>query len=315
MIRFACVYCGVTVAAQEAQACRLAKCPACGHRLRVPRVDVAQPPSAGDVGDPPLEAEVSHREPEANADRWAGMSDKQIAKALLKKPLTPEQKQRQATRRALRPLMPQYDNLTLFALSAAFVGLGLTGSISLAPPAPVTADSSLADWFAAFAHELADQFAGLFFLAAVGMVVSLFSVFWRGPKPRSMKFFMLSFGILATGGTGIYAGFVILEQVHAWPMMIFPLWNILNGAVLVVLFHTGLMDPDCVVDRRPTAAQVAVTVVAISLLLGVCRYALHLHWAIAYSICVCYTMSLNHSLHDVFGIGAEPLTTWEADHK
>ncbi len=312
MIRFACVYCGAKVTARDTQACQQAKCPACGHRLRVPARHVAQPPPAGNAEPDPSrpQAEGPHAgagEPAAAA-RWGGMSNKQIAKALLKKPLRPEQEERLATRRKLLPLLPHYDDLTLFALSATFLLLALTGSITVTMPEPLRVDSSLPEVFAALAGELLGRFAWLFALAAIGMIASLVGVFMPGPKSRPVKFLMLSFAVFATGGIGVYAGMVILEEVHVWPLMIFPLWNIGSGLTLLFLFRLGLMDPDCIVDRKPTAVQVIVTLASILLLLAICRYALHLHWAITYSICVCYTVSLNHTLQDFFGIGPKPLT-------
>ncbi|MBN1359510.1 MAG: hypothetical protein JW993_02910 [Sedimentisphaerales bacterium] len=239
------------------------------------------------------------------------MSNKQIAKALLKKPLSPQEQERVTARRALLLVLPHYDNLTLFALSMALLLLVLTGSITVKIPEPLTVDSSLPEVFVALAGQLLTGFAGLFGLAAIGMIVSLFGVFLRGPKPQPLKFLMLAFAVLATGGTGIYAGMAILEGVHSWPMMIFPLWNIVSGITLLFLFRTGLMDPDCVLDRRPSGWQVIVTLVSISLLLAICRYALHLHWAITYSICVCYALSFNHTLQEWFGPQEEPLAALE----
>ncbi len=315
MIRFACVYCGAKVTAQDRQACRQATCPACGHTLRVPAKHVAQSPPAGEAepapSPPTANLPQGHADAPAPPDPWAGKSNKQIAKALLKKPLTPEQKERLATRRAVTVLMPRYDNLTLFALSTAFLLLALSGSISIQIPAPLAADSSIAETFAALALKMLEQFAGLFVLAVFGMFLSLFGVFARGPTPRPVKFLMLSFAVFATSGTGVYAGTVILGKVQSWPMMVFPLWNIVNGISLLVLLRTGLIDPDCIVDRPPKPIEVVVTLIAVVVLLAICRYGLHLHWAIAYSICACYTISLNHALQDLFGNHAEPLTSLE----
>lgn len=302
MIHFTCVYCGARVVAKEACASRVAKCPACGHKVRVPRSNGAQPASPGDVPKEPARQDN---------DCLAGMSNEQIAKTLLKKRPLPGRQERLTTRRELSPLMPHYDNLTLFALSVGFLFLGLTGSFSLEAPTPLTVDSSIADVFAALAGELLEKFTIFIPLAFLGMLLSLLGVFTRGEKAKPIKFVMLSFATLATSGTGVYAGIVILGQHLSWPMMIFPLWNIVHGIGLLSLFRMGLMDPDCIVNRRPSALQVIVTTVSVLLLLVVCRYALHLHWAIAYSICIGYTLSLNHTVQDVFGIGTKPPTDTE----
>jgi hypothetical protein len=46
---------------------------------------------------------------------------------------------------------------------------------------------------------------------------------------------------------------------------------------------------------------VVLTILSISILLAVCHFRFHLHWTITYSICVCYTMSLNHILANLLG--------------
>ena len=84
-------------------------------------------------------------------------------------------------------------------------------------------------------------------------------------------------------------------------MMIFPAWNIINGGLLLLCFHTGLLDPDCILDRAAKFFQVALTVICVGILLAVCQYGFKLHWAITYSVCVGYTMSLHHGLTDIFG--------------
>jgi hypothetical protein len=52
---------------------------------------------------------------------------------------------------------------------------------------------------------------------------------------------------------------------------------------------------------RFTLEQVVLTLISVALVLGLCHYVFHLHWAIAYSICVGYTMSINNALRDILG--------------
>jgi DNA-directed RNA polymerase subunit RPC12/RpoP len=297
VIHFTCAYCGRKIRARDTQACRKAKCPACGHTVRVPRKQA-----------PPVTAEAQGQPENAQTDReeqWEGKSDKEIAKLLLGKTLMPEERVQSAAQRVLAPLVPQYDDLTIFALSAAFLLLYLIGP-------GITVDL--------FQDYMNRQLEGtvvlrparigmLSVLAGVGMIASLVGVFFDWQKPRPVKLLMLSFAVLATGGIGIYAGLVTLRTTRGWLMMVFPLWNVINGAILLLMFGGSIMDAECVVDRRPRPSQIVVTLISISLLLAICRYAFNLHWAITYSICVCYTMSLNHTLQDLFGGHSEPLTT------
>ena len=207
-------------------------------------------------------------------------------------------------KRILAPLVPQYDDLTIFALSAAFLLLHLIGP-------GITVDL-VRDYMGALLEGTvvlpAAKVGTLSVLAGIGMVASIVGVFFDWQKPLSVKFFMLSFAVFATGGIGIYAGLVTLRTARGW-LMVFPAWNIINGVILLIMFGGNIMDADCIVDRKPSLSQIVITLVSISLLLAICRYGLKLHWAIAYSICVCYTMSLNHTLQDLFGNRSEPLTT------
>lgn len=84
---------------------------------------------------------------------------------------------------------------------------------------------------------LLPQFDDLTLFAGFGMVCSLVNVFLQREKPHFEKRAMLWFAVLATGGTGLYAGWLMLDRTPGW-LMIFPAWNILNGALLLLLSAT-----------------------------------------------------------------------------
>jgi len=285
MIRFSCIYCGRKIRAQDGSAGQRAPCPACGHDLRVPTAQkVAKKTAPAEAASP-----VSN-----NAKDWEGKSNKEIARLLLRK--RPRAKQATARpqgdiRRAVSPLLPRYDDLTLFALSVMFLLL-----LAIDPKART--DLGRADIF------LRDgRVVVLVGLAILGMLFSLFGIFFRSPKPIAVKWPMLVFAVLVTAGTGASAGYVTLKSARGW-LMVFPAWNVLNAALLLLSFRAGLMGVDCIIDRAARFSQVVVTVIAICVLLAVCQCLFQLHWAITYSVCVGYTMSLHHALADVFGTGA-----------
>jgi hypothetical protein len=191
-------------------------------------------------------------------------------------------------RRALSPALPRYDELTLFALSATFL---LLLAINPAMQKDLPRVGLL----------LRDARISLLVgAAAVGMVFSLFGIFFPFPKPELIKWSMLAFAVAVTAGTGAYAGYVMLKTTRGW-LIVFPAWNIINAVTLLSLFGQGLMGPDCILDRRAKFGQVVLTVACISILLAVCEYGFQLHWALTYSVCVGYTMSLHHAITDVFG--------------
>jgi DNA-directed RNA polymerase subunit RPC12/RpoP len=280
MIHFSCMYCGKRIRAKAKLVGRKAPCPACGHALVIPK-----PPPAGQDAAPSAPPSVTP----AMAKAWEGKSNKEVAKLLLRnKTLTAADRGHAATKKAMSPLLPRYDELTLFALSVTFLLL-LAISPQMQRELPKAA--------------LLVRDGRIFIilgLAVIGMVFSLFGIFFRRPKPDLVKWPMLVFAVVVTAGTGIYAGYVTLKTARGW-LMVFPAWNVVNGALLLLLFRAGLLDPDCILDRAAKFLQVVLTVICVGILLAVCQYGFKLHWAITYSVCVGYTMSLHHGLADIFG--------------
>lgn len=300
MIRFACVYCGRKIWAKDRLARSQVKCPACGHTIRVKPTPEPEPQTRETVRDAP--AEVLD---------WRGKSDREIARELRKhRPLTEQEERRRAITRTLSPFMPHYDSLTLFALSWAFLLLLLLGPGVSTPPSQLPLGSrfgaptanGLGEPLTRVVWSVGKQFIVLTPLAGIGMVLSLVGVFYRKPKPEPVKWLMLCFAVMVTGGTGIYAGYVWLTTARGW-LVVFPAWNLLGAAIPLLLFRAGLLDTDVILDTTVRLSQVVITLVVTVVLLLACLCVFSLHWAIAYSICVAYTMSLNHVITDVFGGG------------
>lgn len=286
MIRFACMYCGRKIRAKDKLACKQARCPACGHRLRIPKAPTPEAEPAK-VAEPAVA--------QKDTPLWKGRSNKEIATLLLKRhPLTEGDRSRAATKDAMSPWLPRYDELTLFALSLTFLLL-----LAINP-------NIKTDLPNATMHVHDGRIQILLAVAAIGMAFSLFGIFVRCPKPDLVKWPMLVFAVVVTAGTGIYAGYVTLQNARGW-LMVFPAWNIINGALLLLLFRAGVLDADCILDRAAKFSQVVLTVICVGVLLAVCQYGFGLHWAITYSVCIGYTMSLHHGITDVLGgMGDEP---------
>jgi hypothetical protein len=247
----------------------------------------------------PPAAEAVRNEPEDQSPvpaQWERMSNREIAKRLLSRRRTLKDKENSATQRSLSPFLPKYDDLTLFTLSATFLLLFL-----IHRNAPTEWELKFDDeWIVNVGLSTLRPLGGLMALAGVGMVASLFSVFFKRDKPLFLKYMMLCFAVLVTTGTGIYAGYITLKTTHGW-LMIFPAWNILTSAVLLLMFRAGLVGADCITDEHASLWQVILSIICISILVAICHFGFNLHWTITYSICVCYTMSLNHTLTDLLG--------------
>ena len=276
MIRFRCIYCGQTVSAEDELTGKKIKCPGCGHSV------MARRKLPGDAQKSSVERSGC-AEPN-DAHFWEGKSNQEIALWLHSHPPTPRQRKRFAAQQALSISMARYDDLTLFALSFAFV---LLLWINL----DFRTDFFLVSLFL--------PRKGVFLVLA-GMVLSLLNMFVRHRKYEFEKWLMLLFAVLVTAGTGAYSGFVMLKEGVRW-LIVFPAWNIINSLVLLNAFYIGLVNTSSITNERAGLFQVVVTVASITLLLMLCDRVLDLHWALTYSIAVTYTMSLLGAIQDIFG--------------
>jgi hypothetical protein len=225
----------------------------------------------------------------SKAAQWEGKTDEEIAEQLLPEAPAAQERRRQAVRKRLSPLLPRYDDLTLFALTVTFlllfaINADLRGTLIKA----VTLEKD--------ANVLIPLAA-----AVLGMLFSLVNVFLQRAKSEFEKFMMLVFAVGVTAGTGMYAGHIMVKQSSGL-LLIFPAWNIINGVLLVILFRVGIVDTSCVADMKASLLQIGVTVISIAILLASCQYLFRLHWSITFSIAAGYTMSLLGGLRDVFGL-------------
>jgi hypothetical protein len=213
------------------------------------------------------------------AEYWASKTDEEIAHALLEDGDEPE---------ASRPFfLPRYDDATLFTLS-------ITLLLLLAVNAQLQDDIKT---LLAFKEHIDPRLYVLAAAFVLGMLLSLVNVFIRRQKSGFEKSAMLIFAVVVTAGAGIYAGFKMFESYRGW-LMIFPIWNIINGVLLLLYVRAGVITTKCITDETASFFDIASSLVVITILLGLCQYFFKLHWVYTYSIVVCYTMSLHSVLQD-----------------
>ena len=111
---------------------------------------------------------------------------------------------------------------------------------------------------------------------------------------------MLFFAVLTNAGTGIISGWYVLSSssIRDW-LIIFPLWSIINGVLLIVMLFK-IIDEECISDRKATLKEVVIGLIAVLIVFILCNYVLKLHWAVTLSICIIYTTSFNRGLQSVF---------------
>ena len=195
--------------------------------------------------------------------------------------------------------IPRYNELALFLMSSAFVLLLITHS----------------DLRTATFKGLSDQFdlriiIG-FVLFFMGIIFSLNHVFTTREKTEGEKAVMLFFAIFVNGLSGIAAGLHILKESQG-VLIIFPIWNIINGALLLLLYRFEYIDENSIIDDKATTFQViSGSLVAVAILL-ICRFVFKMYWAITFSICVTYASNVSGILQSLF---SGPGSRYEGDNK
>jgi len=278
MIEFSCVYCGGLIKVDAESAGKIVPCPACGHSV------VARAREPGEAMKEPTREDTSERK---TTEDWQARSDQEILDHLLFKTLTSADRRSLAARRLWWMPIPRCDSLTLFALSLAFSLLWFID----AEPAK--------DLLKAFAPLNIGDVRFVPALTIIAAAVSLVSFLLdRPPSDRETLMMMLFTTVVATG-TGAYAGYITMQRHLGW-FMIFPVWNILSGALLALLFRLGVTDTEYADGVMRRLLQAMTSAVSTTALLTACHYHFHLHWAIAFSITIGYTMSLHNTICGVF---------------
>jgi len=271
-IEFPCVYCGQPVRVDAGLARCQIECPACGHTVRV------RPNRTGAALRPASARPAAS--PRRDGEHWSRMSDDEIREAVLVPALPKGERRKLACKRALAPWLPRYDDLTLFAFALALVIL-------------VAVDSGLRGALLRVVteHRVSPVIVGLGIIA-LGALSSLVNVFFPRDKSEFERTMMLFFAVVVTLGTGYSAGRPMLSGGYGL-LAIFPVWNAVNGLLLLGLAVLGILDDDCLTGGRAGCRRIFLVAVAITLLIAACHYLLKLDPLTTFSIAVAYAMTLH----------------------
>lgn len=75
--------------------------------------------------------------------------------------------------------------------------------------------------------------------------------------------------------------------------IVFPIWNLLSGLVLLVLYRLEAFDERVIVDDDATPREVVLGTLMLCAVFCVCTYALEMHWALTFSVCVAYATNVS----------------------
>jgi hypothetical protein len=146
-----------------------------------------------------------------------------------------------------------------------------------------------------------DDFQVLLLIAIflAGLVLSVYHAFTDRTKTSFEKMLMLFFAVILNGSSGIMAGTYFLEEATGW-LVIFPIMNIVNGAFLIVMLRTRVLDEHNIGDENASRGQVVFAGTMIIILFTLCNYVFDLLWVQTLSICVVYSTNLNRGMQTLF---------------
>lgn len=186
-----------------------------------------------------------------------------------------------------RLLIPQYNEVTLFLMGLSFVLL-------------LVSEAPLRDLMYRHLMDRFDLRNYLFLgLLLIGIMFSVYHVFTVRPKTTVEKHSMLFFAVMVNGMSGIAAGIHLLKDSHGL-LLVFPLWNILSGVLLLLLYRLRFIGEDAVTDDDASRLSVIVGVIVVTAVFAACHFHFHMYWAVTFSICVAYATSLNDIIQKTF---------------
>jgi hypothetical protein len=186
-------------------------------------------------------------------------------------------------------LIPTYDELSLFLMAFTLLIL------------PAANSQMRRDIYSLLTidHDLGGHLFVLILLSLVGLFLSLFHVFTLRKISEWEKGYMVLFAVIANAGSGIAAGLHMIKGSAGW-LLIFPIWNIINGVLLLLMLKLKIINENCISDHTPTTGRVIIGLTAVLIIFALCSFVFKLYWALTYSICVIYATSFDRALQSIF---------------
>jgi len=189
--------------------------------------------------------------------------------------------------------VPHYDELALFAMS--FTCLLFLADILLG-----------LNWHAFSFYQIGTEglkFVIALFIFLYGMFLSLYHAFTDRGKSDTDKFVMLFFAVIINAISGAYGASYVIENTEGWKA-VFPVINLINSAILIVLYRSRVIDQDSISNDNASLGRVFLTGIVVLTLYLICSRYLQLFWALTFSICVSYATNINKRLLTTFNINA-----------
>jgi hypothetical protein len=184
--------------------------------------------------------------------------------------------------RPFRILIPQYDEIVLFAMSLTCLLLLISGILSHISELEIAVQGH---------HDPRIIVPGIFIaIFMAGLVLSLYHAFVDRPKTETEKSLMLFFAVLVNAFSGFMGSGYSLTTASGW-FMVFPIVNMINSIVLLYMWRFGLLDDSCISDQQAPRGQVLLAAAMVLILFYLCHIVYGFIWIQTLSICLVYSIN------------------------
>ena len=104
---------------------------------------------------------------------------------------------------------------------------------------------------------------------------------------------MLLSAVIINAAGGIAVGMYFLEHPPDGLLILFPLWNIINGFLLLLMYRFDLMDEAIIVDDNAAPFELAAGVCVVLMTVAISTFVFELYWAVIFSMCMAYATNIN----------------------
>jgi len=136
----------------------------------------------------------------------------------------------------------------------------------------------------------------LLILPALGLLYALYFGLTTGPLTSKSREALLFFAVVVNLLSGIAAGVRMISESNGW-LLVFPIWNLANCVILLVIFFTFAEDErfhrEAIQDLRANRFVIVLCYGLVLLAFVICHKHFELHWTATLSVCV--TVSANFS--------------------
>lgn len=186
----------------------------------------------------------------------------------------------------IKLFLPQYNSHVLFLMSISFLLILLTYS-------DLRSDAY---------HFVFDDFdyrvLVFFMLPISGIIISIIHVFTQRKINDFEKVFMLLFAVAANTFSAVYAGIHQVSTFQGW-IIVFPIWNMVNAALLFLMYSYKIVDESYIIDEKPTHRQTLIGSIVVLTTLAIDHYVLQFYWAITLSMCFTYACNVNNVIQHI----------------